>query len=112
MVFYGIDFTAYGLHRYHPPALEFIMTFFIYERIFSVYGFIMIKEEYKTTTTPKNHMTKADVKNVENSVIYASENIQNLHITFHETTIAVTMMTMTMAMTTIIIVIITTTMIN
>ena len=61
----------------------------------------------------KNLTIKADVKNVENSVTYASKNIQNLHTTFHRTTIAVTTMTMTtMAMTTVIIIIITTTMIN
>ena len=60
----------------------------------------------------KNLTIKADVKNVENSVIYASKNIQNLHIMFHRTTIAVTTMTMTMAMTTIIITIITMAMIK
>ena len=73
----------------------------------------MVTEVYKTTMILKNLTIKADVKNVENSVTYASKNIQNLHITFHRTTIAVTTMTMTtMAMTTVIIMIITTTMIN
>ena len=47
---------------------------------FSVSDFIMITEGFKTTTTLRNLMTKADVKNVENSVIYASEKLRNLHI--------------------------------
>ena len=68
------------IHQTLCSGREFWLIIYNWWTYFSVSDFIMITEGFKTTTTLKNLMTKADVKNVENSVIYASEKLRNLHI--------------------------------